>query len=41
MKSLRNTGSAEAARAARKISRLPWNEGASVKTERQVAPPAW
>ena len=29
------------ARAAQDASRLPWNEGASVKTERQVAPPAW
>ncbi len=40
MKSLRSTGSAVASRAWRKNSGLPWNEGASVSTDRQAAPPA-
>src|SRR3954451_6296107 len=40
MKSLRSAGSLVAARAAVRYSGLPWKEGASVKTERHVAPPA-
>ena len=40
MKSLRSTGSAVAARAAVRYSGLPWNDGASVSTDRQAAPPA-
>ncbi len=39
MKSLRSTGKCVAARAAMRSSALPWNEGASVKTDRQQAPP--
>ena len=40
MKSLRSTGRAQAARAARRSSSLPWKYGASVNTDRHVAPPA-
>ena len=40
MKSLRSTGSLVAARAATMKSRWPWNDGVSVSTERQAAPPA-
>ncbi len=39
MKSLRSTGSETAARASVRNSGAPWNEGVSVNTERQVAPP--
>ena len=38
MKSLRSTGRVQAARAALRCSALPWKYGASVSTERQVAP---
>ena len=40
MKSLRSTGRSVAARAATRNSGEPWNEGPSVRTERQAAPPA-
>ena len=40
MKSLRSAGSASAARAAVRNSGAPWNDGASVSTDRQAAPPA-
>ena len=40
MKSLRRTGSVTAARAATRYSGEPWKDGASVRMERQVAPPS-
>ena len=40
MKSLRSAGSEQAARAAVRNSGWPWNDGASVSTDRQAAPPA-
>ena len=40
MKSLRSTGRVVAARAATMKSRWPWNDGVSVSTDRQAAPPA-
>ena len=40
MKSLRSTGSETAARACVRKPSSPWNQGASVSTERQAAPPA-
>ena len=40
MKSLRSTGSEVAARASTKNRPDPWKEGVSVRTDRQVAPPA-
>ena len=39
-KSLRKAGRAQAARAAVRNSGAPWKDGASVSTDRQVAPPA-
>jgi hypothetical protein len=39
-KSLRSTGSGQAARAARRWSGDPWKNVASVSTDRHAAPPA-
>src|ERR1019366_2824141 len=40
MKSLRSTGNATAARAARRCSGVPWKNFSSVRTDRHVAPPS-